>query len=97
MGFGTGALARMTSDPVESGGLSQVHDGVTTPGNPIPRDLGTPETSAQVPVDGGSGGEPDDAADAGANKSASPPGPAEEKDAKTADDRSLTTEPNPTD
>lgn len=87
----------MTSDPVEAGGFSQVHDGVTTPGQPIPRDLGSPDLHAQVPAGAASGGEPDDAADVGENKSADPPGPAEEKDDQTADNRGLTTETNPTD
>ncbi|MFJ4029681.1 hypothetical protein ACIPWF_20405 [Paenarthrobacter sp. NPDC089989] len=87
----------MTSDPVEPGGSGQVHDGVSTPGQPIPRDPGSPEQQAQVPVGAESGRDSDDAADVGESKSADPPGPAEEKDDQTADDRGLTTETNPTD
>ncbi|MGP0223273.1 MULTISPECIES: hypothetical protein [unclassified Paenarthrobacter] len=86
----------MTTDPTEVAGFSQVHDGITTPGHPIPRDLGAPEQDEQVPVDD-SGGGPEDATDAGENQSANPAGPAEEKDGQTADDRGLTTETNPTD
>ncbi|MEV7606791.1 hypothetical protein AB0N65_15275 [Paenarthrobacter sp. NPDC089322] len=87
----------MTTDPNEVAGFSQVHDGITTPGHPIPRDLGATESSGQVPVGDAAGGSPEDATDAGENESANPPGPAEEKDERTADNRGLTTETNPTD
>lgn len=87
----------MTTDPSEVAGFSQVHDGITTPGHPIPRDLGASESNDQVPVGDSSGGSPEDAADAGQNESANPSGPAEEKDERTADNRGLTTETNPTD
>lgn len=87
----------MTVDPSEVAGYDKVRDGTTTPGNPIPRDLGAPKADAQAPVAGGSSDEPEDAVDAGRSDSASPPGPAEEKDDKTADNRGLTTEANPTD
>jgi hypothetical protein len=87
----------MTTDPSEVAGFAQVRDGTTTPGNPIPRDLGMPDSSSQVPVGDASSESPDDAVDAGPSESASPPGPAEEKDEKTADSRGLTTETNPTD
>ncbi|MGO4145276.1 hypothetical protein AB4Y77_09350 [Paenarthrobacter sp. YAF11_1] len=56
-----------------------------------------PESSGQVPVGDASSESPDDAVDAGPSESASPPGPAEEKDEGTTDNRGLTTEPNPTD
>lgn len=87
----------MTVDPSEVAGYDKVRDGTTTPGNPIPRDPGVPKASAQAPVIGGSTDEPEDAADAGSGDSASPPGPAEEKDEKTVDNRGLTTESSPTD
>ncbi|MBT2586652.1 hypothetical protein [Arthrobacter sp. ISL-95] len=56
-----------------------------------------PDSSSQVPVGDASSESPDDAVDAGPSESASPPGPAEEKDEETADSRGLTTETNPTD
>jgi hypothetical protein len=87
----------MTTDPSEVAGFTQVRDGTTTPGHPIPRDPGTPEASNQVPVGDSSSESPEDAVDAGPSESATPPGPAEEKDEKTADHRGLTTETNPTD
>ena len=87
----------MTTDPTEVAGFSQVHDGITTPGHPIPRDLGAPASSDQVPVGDASRDGSEDAADAGGSESANPPGPAEEKDERTGDDRGLTTETNPTD
>ncbi|NQD86658.1 hypothetical protein HP499_02380 [Paenarthrobacter sp. CM16] len=87
----------MTTDPNEVAGFAQVRDGTTTPGHPIPRDPGTPDTGNQVPVGDSSSESPDDAVDAGPRESANPSGPAEEKDEGTADDRGLTTEPNPTD
>ncbi|BCW60251.1 hypothetical protein V3C41_11690 [Paenarthrobacter nicotinovorans] len=87
----------MTTDPSEVAGFAQVRDGTTTPGNPIPRDPGAPESSGRAPVDDASPEGTDDAVDAGPSESANPPGPAEEKDEGTADDRGLTTEPNPTD
>ncbi|MET3904352.1 hypothetical protein [Paenarthrobacter sp. 4246] len=87
----------MTTDPNEVAGFAQVRDGTTTPGNPIPRDPGTPETTGQVPVGDASLESPDDAVDAGPSESANPPGPAEEKNEGTADNRGLTTETNPTD
>jgi|GEM_PF-2246872 len=87
----------MTTDPSEVAGFAQVRDGTTTPGNPIPRNPGTPGQSSQVPAGDASSESPDDAVDTGPSESASPPGPAEEKDEKTADPRGLTTETNPTD
>ncbi|MET4539540.1 MULTISPECIES: hypothetical protein [Micrococcaceae] len=87
----------MTTDPNEVAGFAQVRDGTTTPGNPIPRDPGMPDSSGQVPVGDASSESPDDAGDAGPSESANPPGPAEEKDEATADNRGLTTETNPTD
>ncbi|MEJ2811289.1 hypothetical protein WBN73_07155 [Paenarthrobacter sp. CCNWLY172] len=56
-----------------------------------------PESSGQVPVGDASSESPDDAVDAGPSESANPPGPAEEKDEGTTDNRGLTTETNPTD
>jgi hypothetical protein len=87
----------MTTDPSEVAGFAEVRDGTTTPGNPIPRDPGTPGPGSQVPVGDASSESPDDAVDAGLSESASPPGPAEEKDEGTTDNRGLTTETNPTD
>jgi hypothetical protein len=87
----------MTTDPGELAGTDQVHDGIKTPGRPLPRDLATPDVSGQVPPEGGSDDDNSDAVDAGQSTSASPPGPAEEKDEQTTDDRGLTTETNPTD
>ncbi|WP_024818097.1 hypothetical protein [Arthrobacter sp. 31Y] len=87
----------MTTDPNEVAGFAQVRDGTTTPGNPIPRDPGMHGSSGRAPVGDASSESPDDAVDAGPSESASPPGPAEEKDEKTADSRGLTTETNPTD
>jgi len=87
----------MTTDPSEVAGFSQVRDGTTTPGHPIPREPGVPETSGPGDAGDASSGSQDDAVDAGPSESANPPGPAEEKDEKTADNRGLTTETNPTD
>ncbi|MGR0160203.1 hypothetical protein [Paenarthrobacter nitroguajacolicus] len=87
----------MTTDPNEVAGFAEVRDGTTTPGNPIPRDPETPESIKQVSVGDSSSESPDDAVDAGPSESANPPGPAEEKDEKTADNRGLTTETSPTD
>ncbi|MFJ6537909.1 hypothetical protein ACIQH5_16940 [Paenarthrobacter sp. NPDC091711] len=55
------------------------------------------QSSNKVPAGDASSESPSDAVDAGASESASPPGPAEEKDEKTADSRGLTTETNPAD
>ncbi|MCT9871955.1 hypothetical protein [Paenarthrobacter aurescens] len=87
----------MTTDPNEVAGFAQVRDGTTTPGHPIPRDPHEPGTGGQVPVGDAAPEGPEDAVDAGPSESANPPGPAEEKDGKTADNRGLTTETNPTD
>jgi len=87
----------MTTDPSEVAGYAQVRDGTTTPGRPVPRDPGVPGTGGQVPVSDGPEKAPEDAVDAGPSESANPPGPAEEKDEQTADNRGLTTETNPTD
>ncbi|SEJ40842.1 hypothetical protein SAMN04487917_105361 [Arthrobacter sp. yr096] len=87
----------MTTDPSEVAGFDQVRDGTTTPGNPIPRDPASAQTGRQPSVGDASSESPDDAVDAGPSESATPPGPAEQKDEKTADNRGLTTETNPTD
>ncbi|MCD4853483.1 hypothetical protein LN996_21895 [Arthrobacter sp. AK01] len=87
----------MTTDPGEVAGFEQVRDGTTTPGHPIPRDPAVAQSGGQVPVGDASSESPDDAVDAGPSESANPPGPAEEKDEKTADGRGLTTETSPAD
>ncbi len=64
----------MTTDPSEVAGFTQVRDGTTTPGHPIPRDPGTPEASNQVPLGDSSSESPEDSVDAGPSESANPPG-----------------------
>ncbi|QDY90100.1 hypothetical protein E7Y32_07675 [Arthrobacter sp. UKPF54-2] len=89
----------MSSTPADPGDI--VSDGVAEDGTPVPRDpgsassaSGTGTTGAAAPTSGGpSGGAEGHAPGAGdANKV---PGPAEEQDEKTADDRGLTTDTSP--
>ena len=85
----------MSSTPADPEDI--VSDGVEEDGTPVPRDPGSPAggtAGAAAPTSGGpSGGAESHAPGKGdANKV---PGPAEEQDEKTADDRGLTTDTSP--
>jgi hypothetical protein len=99
--MGRSTLGHMTENPAEENEQSTVHDRVTAPGGPIPREQpGAPEADSP-PSNSDAAARADDteedAADAGENEPAGPSGPAEKQDERTPDDRGLTTETNPTD
>lgn len=76
----------MSSTPTEPENI--VNDGVEEDGTPVPRDGGTSDSAATASgaTEGHAPGEGD------AHKV---PGPAEEQDEKTPDDRGLTTDTSP--
>lgn len=81
----------MSNKPVEPGDI--VNDGVEGAQKPVPREgsgIDTPQTAAGTPESGTSGTQAP-----GKSDSQTVPGPAEEDDEKTADDRGLTTDTTP--
>ncbi len=77
----------MTNKPIEPEEI--VSDGVEQRTKPVPRDGGSAEGSATAPEPSAEGKAP------GTGDTQKVPGPAEEQDEKTADDRGLTTDTTP--